>query len=215
MAGEVETRLNELGLLIEDLTVAILAGDAAAATCTENDPRVLKNFTRWGKTFRGLADRLVRTDRPRDLVRGWHKEEHRCLPVMVTKDDSVAITVSSGNERTGSEGAFPRTINPKGPQTKEAVVENQQPMPGMTNLITHLRPVEPQQMTWFLLYHVDRATDEIRAELSLAAGFDPETRKTIAEWYERILLPAMPRSTPALDEDEGEDDIDIVIERKG
>jgi hypothetical protein len=70
-------------------------------------------------------------------------------------------------------------------------------------------------MTWFLLYHVDRATDEIHAELSLAAGFDSQRTKTIAEWYERILLPHMPLSTPALDEDEGEEDIDIIIEPKG
>jgi hypothetical protein len=214
-AAEVETRLAELGLLIEDLTTAITAGDTSAAACTENDPRVLKNFTRWGKTFRGLADHMARPDRPRSLIRGWHKVERRCLPLMVTADAKTAITVSSADGRTGREGPFPRTLNPKGRQTKEAVFENQHTIPGMKNLVTQLRRVEDRQMTWFLLYHVDREDEVIHAELSFAAGFDPEKTKTIAEWYERILLPEMPLSTPALAEDEGEDDIDIIIEPKG
>lgn len=213
-SAEVETRLAELGLELDDLTDAIREGDSNAASCTDNDPRVLKNFTRWGKTFRGLADRLTRPDRAGSLIRGWRKEERRCLPLMVTGDGKTAITVSSADARTGEDGPFPHTVNPKGRQTKEVVLENQQPMPGMKNVVTHLRPVEDRQKTWFLLFRVDRVTDEIQAELSLAAGFDPQRTKTIAEWYERILLPRMPLSTPTLAEDEGDDDIDIIIEPK-
>lgn len=211
--AEVDTQLAGLGLTAEDLTLAIREGDNQAGFCTDNDPSVLKNFTRWGKTFRGLADRLTLKNQ------GWRKEERRCFPLMVSKDRSIAITVSSGDaltgQDTGRDGPKPHSQNPKGTLTKQVVNENQGQLPGFEDAVARL-PVEGSgQITWFLLYCLDRLRSEIRCELSLPEKVDDSD--VISSWFARIILPPISLSVQAGigDEDEGDDQIDITIKPKG
>lgn len=202
--AEVTTQLARLGLVEDDLASAIRHGDDQVATCTDNDPRVLKNFMRWGKTFRGLADKLKARDKD------WTHEELRCLPVMTAPDGSFGITVSSGDARTGQSGAFPKTRNPKGPSTKR-VVEMNHPLPLIGSTVTRIRKDERQ--TWFLLYFIDK--DAIWCELSLAAGMGDHN--DVAEWWERIILTPLARvvQVQTEDEEEDEDAFEIIVEPRG
>jgi hypothetical protein len=199
---EVEKRLASLGLAEQDLVEAVRIGDMEASWCTENDPRVLRGFTRWGKTFRGLADRLV--------VKGWAHTERRSLPVMVNAAETIGVTVSSGDDHTGkAEPTMPKTRNPKGLITKQIVYENQPQLPGIANAVTRIRRDRNGLQTWFLLYHFDRDSYQIRAELSLAASMGDNGY--VAEWFERIVLtPSDPVELALpLGEDEDEDEISI------
>jgi hypothetical protein len=209
-ATDVQGRLHDIGLNQDDVRWAPQYGDQEAEFCTENDPRVLRNLVRWGKSFRGLADRLV--------SKGWQHEEEQNFPTMVAPDGSLSLTVSSGDSNTGRpDGPPPRSRNPKGPVTKHAVNVNQLSFADIAPSFPRLtRPREERPKpppTWFLLYNVDKDAQEIRVELSLPARLDDSDH--VDWWHERVILPPIPLTRePASAEEEEEEDIDITIERR-
>jgi hypothetical protein len=210
--NEVKARLAELGLDENELVDSLAEGDQEASWCTENDPRIMSGFIRWGKSFRGLADRLV--------LKGWAHKERRSLPLMINSNRTIALAVSSADDNTGrADTTMPKTRNPKGEVTRQIVYENQPQLPGIANAVTRIRGRVDDLRTWFLLFFVDRQTDEIRSELSLAASIASSGQ--VGEWYERIILSPTTPTTPVRvkmpydqDGDTAEDDI-VIRPREG
>lgn len=208
--AEVTTRLNDLGVTMEDLRTAVQSGDRQAAQCTANDPKTTPGFYRWAKTFRRLADNLT--------PKKWVHEERRNLPLMIAASGDLAIGVSSASAETGLVGTHPhtgdpKTRNPKGLATRSVVARNQLSIPGVGSVVTLARkPGDAKMQTWFLLYYADEETDEVRCELSLPAGVAEDDR--VGEWFERIILPSLPRLGPAATEDVETEDIDIPVQRR-
>lgn len=173
-------RLSELGLQEDDLRRALHFGVMRAASCTAHDPPSMAGIMLWGGAVRGLRDVLTR--------RGWRVRNDRNYATVVAPDGALAIAVASGDECTGRDDRTPRTRSAKGPVTKEAVLGNQLSFADLHPSFVIASPTP--RTTWLLLHYHDRDTDELRAELSLPAGFDADD--LVVSWHERIVLGPLP-----------------------
>jgi hypothetical protein len=176
-------RLAELGLTVDDLHHAIRFGYLARLSCNANDPPAFVGIMFWGRTTRGLRERLAPL--------GWKKNDVKQSTVM-NADETIAILVSTGDDATGIADGDPKSRFPKGPATKAAVTANGQGELFPLDQVTKRRPT-----TWVLLQNVARCEDQIviRAELSRPSLMDEDGR--IGGWFERIILP------PNEDDDNG------------
>src|SRR4051794_2416739 len=82
------------GIDREILSGALLFGEAERRTCTEDDPGILTGMVGWGRPIRFLRESL----RPRK----WRREEPKSLPLVVSPDRTVAVTVAAGDDQTGN-----------------------------------------------------------------------------------------------------------------
>jgi hypothetical protein len=197
----VHHRLLELGLGEEHLIAAILDGEAWREACTPHDPTNLPGTLAWGRTVRGLRDRLVPLD--------WTAEDVLNCPMVVSPDRRVAISVSTGNSSTAEVLSLPRPKYAKGAATVRAVQSNQ--------LDLFLPAVQtedeaPPTITWILL--VSRTGDDIvRAELSRPASITEDG--VITAWTERIILADIPvPAEPTLAFDEQGEEIVVDVQRR-
>jgi hypothetical protein len=198
----VSARLAELGVTAEQLLDGVRAGELARASCTPHDPRLLPGVLAWGRTVRGLRERLCPL--------GWVRSEERSLATVGSPDGQITIGVSTGDEATGVESRSPRTKYPKGPATIAAVDQNQ----------LWLAIVEPpatsddtsDRVTWILLIH--RAKNEVRSELSLPAAIGDDGR--IDSWSERIILPVIALDQGGPDDGGADDEpnVDVEVSRR-
>lgn len=173
-------RLEELGLDSEALLDVARRGMAAAAGCTQNHPAVLSGILGWGETICALREYLI--------PEGWNRLDEANLPLTVNSDETVALTVATGDEDTGRPEGSPCTKSKKGPRVATAVAVNQLqlfPIP------VHLRQDEVAgRATWLLLIHRDRAARELRTELSRPVNMGEDGR--VDGWSERIILGSVP-----------------------
>jgi hypothetical protein len=199
--ADVDGRLSTFGLEATVLRDAIGAGEAERRTCTAFDPRILGGVMAWGRTIRALRERLV--------PNGWTSESFRGLEVVVSPDRRIAITVSTGDDRTGLRGPAPFTKYRRGFAFQEAMRNGLQlPLPGFEQ---PTREDEPENL-WVLL--ISRGAEEIRCELSQPNVIGPDRR--VGFVGERIILRPIPTDTTALigNEDDGDEpDLDVPIER--
>lgn len=172
-------RLAALGLKEEELLEAVQRGFSAWASSSPNYPKTHGGFNGWAETIAGLADALVPS--------GWRREDKRGWPLVVNASKSIAITVATANEYTGTN-RDPLIRASKGPVTVNAVEQNLFLFPEMEEA-ARAEFVENCN-TWFLLVHRDQINFEVRCELSLPKSVDKEGR--LADWYERIILKATP-----------------------
>src|SRR5262245_24141618 len=93
-------RLAELGLDVELLRRAVLAGAMAADTCTDLDPPGFRGYTQWGVCTRELR---------MGLAPHWTPRNRQNLPLVVSPDGAMCITVGMGDAATGIESATPQT----------------------------------------------------------------------------------------------------------
>jgi hypothetical protein len=191
--ANVQVRLAQLQLKAEILQQAILHGYTEAAMCTENDPKVLSSWIRYGKATGQLRDLLA--------PEKWICQESNGYETTVRPDHQIAVVIASGNSWTGSAkpGRHPSTRNPKGPMTEEAILTNTghrtiemqlDSMPARAHLNTK---------TYVLLHYYDRQTREILTELSLPTGMN---KGQIDVWGERLILPRIPFDTRGVDSHE-------------
>jgi hypothetical protein len=120
---------------------------------------------------------------------------------------NVAITVETGDERTGRVGESPRTKHGKGPALEEYVV-------GFRQLSLLSDEVEELPEIWILLVRRDREGN-VHSELSRPtsqSGVDG--RVTFAG--ERILLDSIPSTPiPILGKDDEDDEgWEVAVERR-
>jgi hypothetical protein len=202
-ATEADGRLKKLGLTVEDLVSALQMGETARNSCTPNDPAALPGILAWGRVTRGLREVLA--------PKAWRREEIGGLSLVVSPNNSMAITVATGDSNTGWLLDSPRTKYPRGPATVMAVEQNQQLDFFMPNPPPKASPVAIRA-TWLLLFA--RAGKRVNAELSLPAGVDDQGH--VVEWAERILLPRFEVDEAQLPDDAADDelDIDVNVSRK-
>jgi len=194
----VRQRLADLGLTEAVLSAAVNEGIGYILACTSNDPPSLAGLLGWGKTTRALRDRLIPVGGKRTNVR-------RQAATVTPK--GITVVVAAGDSRTGLEGAPPSTRSAKGPATTAAIEANVLQLslmdanPAFAEEMTRIQ----KPTTWFLLYYLDEAKQEVRLELSLPDAMDDDGY--VDAWVERLLLKALPVNREPLSarEDETEE----------
>ncbi|QWV97758.1 hypothetical protein KP005_00220 [Geomonas nitrogeniifigens] len=207
---DVEARLMELGLCVDDLHAAIKYSELHRSSCTANDPPCLSGLLTWGKTVRGLRDTLT--------PKGWGNSDENNLSVTIHPNGTLAIAVATGDNGTGNPRLTPETKYPKGPATAAAIEQNivQLAQPSFSFIETPRisPPQEHSVYTWLFL--VSRRRDEVRSELSLPKLITDSGH--VVDWEERILLPSIPLEDGAglyfYEEDNPGDDIVVEISRR-
>lgn len=168
---EVDLRLHQLGVSRQAFIEAALQGDLQRRLCTPDDFYATAGYSSWARTFRITRRRL------REL-HDWHNGSFLRIPVSYNEEDTMAIAVSPGDERTGLPGEDPST-NAKGPWTVAAVEESA--AQGTLDLDGDDVGVD----LWYLLtYSSD--DDGVRIELSNPRLTDE--RQRISIWHERIII---------------------------
>jgi hypothetical protein len=206
---EVDAVLRVLGgggLDRQVLSNALVFGEAERRTCTENDPGILKGIVGWGRPIRSLREQL----RPKK----WRREEPKSLPLVVSPDRSVAITVAAGDDETGNPRAsFATTKWGKGNMLCEWVEPSRQmSMDTIGQEESADEPPEERPDLWFLL--VRRTPTEILAELSRPTSVSQDDRLRFGG--DRIFLKPIPIDQTFSYEDEGDDEeppAEVQVER--
>jgi hypothetical protein len=180
---DVNSRLLELGLKAETLREAIQQGFAAWASCTPNHPSNYPGISAWATTIAALRE-LLYSD-------GWTRRDDGNLPITIDSKGRVSIVVSTGDEYTGLPDLTPSTQSSKGPRTVSVVEVNAQQRP-LFDFKKHPEIVKhgAEGLTWILLFHRDKALNEVRCELSCPVRMDEDGQ--IDRWAERIILPSIP-----------------------
>ena len=175
-------RMAKLALTAADLISALIGADQEARRWSPLAPPMMAGLARWGRTNELLRTRLVE--------RGWSHDNPKGLPRTISPAGDFAIVAATGDAVTGYPGGSPSTKYAKGIQTVRAIGRNFHQLAfDFSDLYPGEDPwaVNDGLATWLLLYHV--TPDQVRAELSLAAGID--RRGHVSEWIERIILPAV------------------------
>lgn len=208
---QVERRLAELDLNVEELREAVRAGLLERLACTGYDPLSAPGYELWRLASRRLREVKIVGPDP-----DWRPVNERGQPLVVNPVKRIAVTVSSGSEQTGNgdRDRPPRTKNPKGQVTTDLVEVNRQLLLFQNHPSAIRTPKAKDRATWFLLIHVDGST--ARCELSLPRAMSDGY---IVDWHERLMLePVTLDDIPkvlALDPDGGGSaDIDVPVSRK-
>ncbi len=208
-ADPIETpqRLTRLGLTEGVIRLAIEKGQAASASCTKNHPSLQRGIMAWGEPICSLRESLI--------PEGWKRYDEGNQPFVVNADDTVAITVATGDENTGYKDQSPTTKSSKGPQTQIVVTNNAL----ATSLFGDIRSDRQKKIgtrqTWILLFYRDEDKSETRCELSLPSNITEQG--WIDEWSERIILGTIPFggvSIKVSNEPPVTPDINIAIKRR-
>jgi len=195
-------RLAQLGLTEKIITDAVLAGEAEARQCTDNDPVMARGFTRYFRTVRVLREGTAPL--------GWHRDNPRNLARTLNPDRTLAIITALGDETTADPDVEPLTKYNKGPMVLKAVGKNYEQLPLFD--LPEILSDEAIQATWILLYHV--SGDQIRYELSLPVQ---ATAGRPSGWRDRIVFAHVkrePDATFGLPSEEFPPDIDIIVARR-
>jgi hypothetical protein len=206
---EVQDCLSDLGIPLQVLIDAALAGEYLRNTATKNDPVSAGGTFAWTRTVRSLREQLQPL--------GWKPMNPGNLPLVVNETTKIAICVSIGTEGTGRPVPNPATKYPVGPQWQKRVRQNQQ------NVQEELFDLEESDAdedaaafaaqdytTWVLLRRRDG--DELHLELSLP---DRTDQGQVEHWARRILLPTIKLNEPPTPrEGSSEIRIDVPIVRR-
>lgn len=173
------SRLCELGVALEALQRAILAGHAARITCTENDPPFIPGTYGWSYTVRTLRDELV--------PHGWRKADPNNFSLVINDKRKINIVVESGDEATRIGHLTPRTKSLKGIFMEAVTLRNRietDLFPESLSEDVRRAAAILEYPTWVLLIYI--TDDEYRGELSLP---DKIENNQIVSWKERIFIP--------------------------
>jgi hypothetical protein len=169
-------RLATLGLTPEIVRDAVMAGEVHRRRCTRNHPPSYGGYGAWAETVCRLGE-LLKPEK-------WTRRDPSNFSIVVNADETVALAVSTGDDRTGREGdPHPRTKYVKGPTVIEAIDRNVIQME-LFDTGRRKKVAELPKLTWFLL--MVRARGEVRYEVSLPNAVDDEG--FVVAWRERIIL---------------------------
>jgi hypothetical protein len=178
-------RLAALGLTVDDLVSALVAGDAESRAWTEAAPPNMPGMARWGRTNESLRIGLAKKSK------NWTYGNPRNLPLTINEPLSVAIVATSGDGGTGRRQWLPSTKYAKGIAVADAVEQNEQLAlfsivdAAVGEALGAVVASSNGLKTWIYLYMV--TPEGIFSELSL-----PETISDdgyIDKWRERIIFP--------------------------
>jgi hypothetical protein len=183
-AGDVRSRLYELGLEEEPLKEAVGRGQLAFLNCTPNHPPPFPGMSAWAETVSALREYVIPL--------GWYRSNDNNYALSINPTGEMAIAVATGDDGTGRADATPSTNARKGPSTLEAITVNQLQFSFMNERPAPAREATSGQnnhrATWILL--IRRASKEVRCELSLPISIGEDGH--IDGWRERILLGSIP-----------------------
>jgi hypothetical protein len=202
-------RLRALGLDESILDETVTHGLLARRSRSPFSPRSYPGFTQWAETTIALRQSLA--------PKGWKPDESNGFPLVVSPDGAIALTVATGDERTGIATEEPATKYPKGPETTAAVKINEQlAFPELVDAADLTGDQTTQRETWALL--VCTTEFELRYELSCPKAQAADGR--VVAWSSRIILDAIDiESLPGRhrrhdgDDDGGIAGIDVPVER--
>ncbi|TCT37278.1 hypothetical protein [Martelella mediterranea] len=194
----VKEKLQRLDIPLELLIAGAQAGFIERQNASRGDPVTKAGTDAWSYPVRVVREGLE--------ARGWRLDDPKNLPLVISDERKINVTVSSGDEMTGVEKPRrpPRSKNPKGVLLECAVERNI----GQFDMFPDELPENVMKFdktleypTWvFLLYITD---DEIRAELSLPNSIDGSDH--LDGWAERIVLHVpLPDEEQIDDTDNGE-----------
>lgn len=172
-------RLAELGIAVEALQRAIVAGHVARITCTENDPPFIPGTEAWRYTVVTLRDELC--------PRGWRKADPGNYSLVINDAKQINIVVASADAFTRRAHGSPRTKSLKGLYTEAATIRNRVEGDLFPETLSEdIRRVATllEYPTWILLIYI--TDEEYRAELSLPVVMEDDQ---ITSWEERIFIP--------------------------
>ncbi len=182
----VEAQLQELhsdlnAILIRD---AIRGGLGGRNEVTRASAPTAAGVQQWLKTVEDLRTLLAALH--------WHIHEQQNCPFISSPDHSISIVVMTGNSETGKTGFE----DPTNQAEKGVVAENYVQQNGQLELFNHnsfklAKGKQKETQVWALLYHYDKALNEVRFELSLPTGFD---NKKITKWGVRLILGSIPNN---------------------
>jgi len=210
--------LQAMGVRSDDLRAAARAGHDEAVRVTANDVATRAGYLRWATPLRYLGDVYV--------PRGFRRERPGGFEVLRSQDGSFDITVAAGTYATGKPNRMPSTRIERGPLTSQAVDTNRDQLRFDSNVVPFgrrevKREIAPIRWTWLLLHFYDEAADELRVELSLPVEFTRKSgtdheRGTVSRFDPRLILPPIRLGSDAeiKDDDEGDDEIDIPVDRR-
>jgi len=131
----------------------------------------------WMKTVEGLRTVLV--------LLNWKIHNQQNCPFIRSPNRAIAISVMTGDRHTGQNtGIDPTNQADKGAVAQHFIEQNRQ-----LALLAHENSQNPH--VWVLLYHYDRAMEEVRFELSLPNDF---YNKKITGWDVRLILGSLPNN---------------------
>lgn len=182
----VEARLQDLhpdlnGVLFRG---AIRGGLEGRNEVTRASAPTAAGVQQWLKTVEDLRTLLAALQ--------WHIHEQQNCPFISSPDRSISIVVMTGNSETGRNGFE----DPTNQAEKGVVAENYVQQNGQLELFNHnsfklAKGKRKETQVWALLYHYDKALNEVRFELSLPTGFG---NKKITEWGVRLILGTIPNN---------------------
>jgi hypothetical protein len=203
-------RLSLLGLTETVIENTVARGLVARRACSPFSPPSYPGYKQWAETTIALREFLA----PRD----WTPDDSNGFPRVVSPDGSIALTVATGDERTGIATQEPATKYPKGPETKAAVEVNEQlPFPGFAAVPDPAQPGSALRETWALLICTTEL--EVRYELSCPKAQAGDGR--VVAWSSRIVfdpidiesLPGRGDDSDGDSDDDGFAGIDVPVER--
>lgn len=176
----VEARLLSLhpDLNTRLLRDAILGGLTARNDVTRASAPTAAGVQQWLKTVEDLRTLLGRER--------WYIHEQKNCPFITSPDRLISIVVMTGNSDTGWDGTEdPTNQAEKGAVAESYIQKNQQLELFNQDSFRLAKDKSKETQVWALLYHYDKALNEVRYELSLPTGFG---KKKITSWGERIGL---------------------------
>jgi hypothetical protein len=182
----VDARLQELhpdlkAILFKD---AIRGGLGGRNEVTRASAPTAAGVQQWLNTVEDLRTLLA--------GRQWHIHEQQNCPFISSPDRSISIVVMTGNSETGKNGfEDPTNQAEKGPVAQNFVQQNSQLELFNSGSFRLAKEKHKETQVWALLYHYDKALNEVRFELSLPTGFD---NKKITEWGARLILGSIPNN---------------------
>jgi hypothetical protein len=212
---QVVTQLHEMGLASDDLREAARTGHDKGVRRTGNDVATGAGFDRWAEPLRYLGDIYVGQ-------KGFKRLRPGGFEVLRSPDDTYEIAVVQGNYATGTD-RMPTSRIERGKLTGQAVHGNRHQMrldEKVVSLTGEKVPGLAGPVTWFLLHYFDERRNELRVELSVPVEFTTNSgdseRGMVTAFDPRLKLPPISLADEAdiEDEDEGDDDIEISVERR-
>jgi len=202
---EKQSSLEALNLTESILKEALFRGLSARRTMTENNPLTSKGQYFYSEAVRALRELLA--------TNGYEKISVRNVELCINKEIGVAIYLCGGCSQTGLANGYPQSIYSKGDFLLDLFGLHRHESPNL-DLFHELLPTINNQNNlkcdiWFLLHHIDKNDNSIRAELCKAkshdnrgfvTGFDLDNR-IIIDMTTQLVIPKEPDFSPEVDFD--------------
>ena len=181
-----EQELRTMGLTPSKLTQPCVEGlQSAVAGYSHFEPAIAFGISIWSKIVGALRKQLNDEN--------WKHHDIANAPRSVSPDGTMAIAAVGGDSQTAHANGNPRNVHLKGPKFANEIENNaaKSSAPRYTQCRLNLGPGDEDTVfanlqTWVLLYFWDRASNELRLELSLPIECD---KGFVTQWETRIILP--------------------------